>query len=125
MSPKNLFTSTIGDELKLASNFRSKVIGVALKDRGSILPAGSGADAAYWHDPYSNNMISSTYYMKELPKWVDNFNKRKVADSLVSKPWTTLLPIEKYTEADFLSSFEISDTCDFNIRVFLKIQILN
>lgn len=99
MSPKNLFTSTIGDELKLASNFRSKVIGVALKDRGSILPAGSGADAAYWHDPYSNNMITSTYYMKELPKWVEDFNKRKVADSLLSKPWVTLLPIEKYTES--------------------------
>ncbi len=99
MSPKNLFTSTIGDELKLASNFKSKVIGVALKDRGSILTAGSGADAAYWHDPYSNNMISSTYYMKQLPKWVDDFNKRKVADSLISKPWTTLLPIEKYTES--------------------------
>jgi predicted AlkP superfamily pyrophosphatase or phosphodiesterase len=99
MSPRNLFTSTIGDELKLASNFRSKVIGVALKDRGSILTAGSGADAAYWHDPYSNNMISSTYYFNELPKWVENFNKRKVADSLLSKSWTTLLPIEKYTES--------------------------
>jgi len=99
MSPKNLFTSTIGDELKLASNFRSKVIGVALKDRGSILPAGSGADAAYWHDPYSNNMITSTYYMKSLPKWVEDFNNRKVADSLTSKPWTTLLPLEKYTES--------------------------
>ncbi len=99
MSPRNLYTSTIGDELKLASNFRSRVIGVALKDRGSILPAGNSADAAYWHDPYSNNMISSTYYFKELPKWVEKFNDRKVADSLLSKPWTTLLPIEKYTES--------------------------
>lgn len=99
MSPKNLLTSTIGDELKLASNFRSKVIGVALKDRGSILPAGSGADAAYWHDSYSNNMISSTYYMNSLPKWVEDFNNRKVADSLTSRPWTTLLPIEQYTES--------------------------
>jgi predicted AlkP superfamily pyrophosphatase or phosphodiesterase len=99
MSPKNLFTSTIGDELKLASNFRSKVIGIALKDRGSILPAGSGANAAYWHDPYSNNFISSTYYMENLPKWVDDFNARKVADSLLSKPWIPLLPIESYTES--------------------------
>ncbi|MFZ7143846.1 MAG: alkaline phosphatase family protein [Bacteroidota bacterium] len=99
MSPRNLYTSTIGDELKLASNFRSKVIGVALKDRGSILPAGNSADAAYWHDPYSNNMISSTYYFKELPRWVEKFNARKVPDSLLSKPWTTLLPIEKYTES--------------------------
>ena len=99
MSPVNLLTTTIGDELKLATNFKSKVIGIALKDRGSILPAGKGADAAYWHDPYTNNFVSSTYYMKELPKWVDDFNARKVADSLLSRPWTTLLPIEKYTES--------------------------
>ena len=99
MSPKNLFTSTIGDELRLATNFKSKVIGIALKDRGSILTAGNSANAAYWHDPYSNNFVSSTYYMKELPSWVNQFNNRKVPDSLLAKPWNTLLPIEKYTES--------------------------
>lgn len=99
MSPKNLVTTTIGDELKLASNFKSKVIAVALKDRGSILPAGHSADAAYWHDPYTNNFITSTYYMKSLPEWVTEFNKRKLPDSLLSKPWNTLLPINNYTES--------------------------
>ena len=99
MSPKNLVTTTIGDELKLASNFKSKVIAVALKDRGSILPAGHSADAAYWHDPYTNNFITSTYYMKSLPEWVTEFNKRKLPDSLLSKPWNTLLPISNYTES--------------------------
>ncbi|MBL0102778.1 MAG: alkaline phosphatase family protein [Bacteroidetes bacterium] len=99
MSPVNLLTTTIGDELKLATNFRSKVLGIALKDRGSILTAGKGADAAYWHDPYSNNFVTSTYYMKALPTWVKDFNNRKVADSLLANPWTTLLPIEQYTES--------------------------
>ena len=99
MSPVNLLTTTIGDELKLATNFRSKVLGIALKDRGSILTAGKGADAAYWHDPYSNNFVTSTYYMKALPTWVEDFNNRKVADSLLANPWTTLLPIEQYTES--------------------------
>jgi predicted AlkP superfamily pyrophosphatase or phosphodiesterase len=99
MSPKNLYTSTVTDELRLATNMKSKVIGIALKDRGAILPAGHAANAAYWHDPYTNNWISSTYYMNELPKWVADFNGRKLVDTFLSKPWTTLLPIEKYTES--------------------------
>ncbi len=99
MSPKNLLTTTVTDELMLASNMTSKVIGIALKDRSSILPAGHTATAAYWHDPYLNNWVTSTYYLKELPQWVADFNKRKMIDSLLSKKWTTLLPIEQYTES--------------------------
>lgn len=87
------------DELRLATNFKSKVIGISLKDRGAILPAGHTANAAYWHDPYSNNWVSSTYYMKELPEWAVRFNNRKVVDSLLTNPWTTLLPITEYTES--------------------------
>lgn len=75
MSPHRMLTTTIGDQLKIASDFRSKVIGVALKDRASILPAGHSADAAYWWDTSAGNFVSSTYYMKELPKWVNDFNK--------------------------------------------------
>jgi predicted AlkP superfamily pyrophosphatase or phosphodiesterase len=99
MSPKNLLTTTVTDELRLASNFNSKVIGIALKDRGAILPAGHSANAAYWHDPYTNNWVSSTYYMNELPSWVKEFNDRKVADSLLNTVWNTLLPIDQYTES--------------------------
>lgn len=75
MSPRNLFVTTITDELRLATNFRSKTIGVALKDRASILPAGHAANGAYWFDDASNTFISSTYYMERLPEWADNFNK--------------------------------------------------
>jgi hypothetical protein len=74
MSPRNMLASTITDELRLATNFRSKVIGIALKDRGSILPAGHSANAAYWFDDVSGNWVTSTYYMKELPTWVQQFN---------------------------------------------------
>ncbi|MFI5157138.1 MAG: alkaline phosphatase family protein, partial [Chitinophagales bacterium] len=99
MSPKNLLTTTVTDELRLSNNFQSKVIGVSLKDRGAILPAGHTANAAYWYDPGTNNFISSTYYMKDLPQWVKDFNDRHLADALLSKPWTTLLPIESYIES--------------------------
>jgi len=98
MSPRNLYATTFADELRLASNFKSRAFGVSLKDRGSILPVGHTANVAYWHDPYLNNWVTSTYYLKELPKWVSDFNSRKVSDSLLSKPWNTLLPISSYTE---------------------------
>ena len=72
MSPYNLQTTTIADELRLATNFKSKVVGIAIKDRGAILPAGHSANAAYWYDNTVGGWITSTYYMNELPKWVSN-----------------------------------------------------
>jgi hypothetical protein len=96
MSPRNMLTTTICDELRLATNFKSKVIGIALKDRGSILPAGHTATAAYWYDPTVGNFITSTYYMKELPGWVNTFNNRKMVDSLYSLNWNLYLPKTTY-----------------------------
>jgi len=64
MSPRNMLVTTVGDELRLATNFKSKVIGIAIKDRGAILPAGHAANAAYWYDSKTGNFITSTYYMK-------------------------------------------------------------
>lgn len=75
MSPRNMWCTTIGDELKISNDFKSKVIGIALKDRAAILPAGQSADAAYWWDQKSGHYVSSTYYMKQLPSWVSDFNK--------------------------------------------------
>ncbi len=98
MSPRNLLASTITDELKLATNFRSKVIGVALKDRGSILPAGHIADAAYWFDN-SGNWITSTFYMNELPAWVKKFNDQKLAEKYLKQDWNTVYDINTYLQS--------------------------
>ncbi len=92
MSPRNLLTTTVTDELKLATNFRSKVIGIALKDRGGILPAGHTADAAYWFDDKTGNWITSTYYMKELPQWVKDFNDQKLPETYLKLDWNPLIP---------------------------------
>ena len=97
MSPRNLLVTTIGDELKLATNFRSKVIGIALKDRGGILPAGHSANAAYWYDGRTGDWISSTYYMTELPDWAKSLNSKKLVDKYFSQDWNTLYPINTYT----------------------------
>jgi len=99
MSPKNLLSNTITDELRLSTNFRSKVIGISLKDRGSILPAGHSANAAYWYDGVSGNWITSTYYMQELPSWVSNYNQQRKPDTYYAKDWNTLYPINTYVQS--------------------------
>lgn len=98
MSPQYLKTTTIGDELRLHTNMESKVIGVSLKDRGSILPAGHTGDA-YWFDYEEGRIITSTYYHDELPDWVQQFNDRDLVTEYLSHPWESLLPLEEYTES--------------------------
>ncbi|MFD2969181.1 alkaline phosphatase PafA [Sphingobacterium bambusae] len=95
-SPRNLLASTVTDQLKLATNFQSKVVGVAIKDRGGILPAGHFADAAYWFESKSGDWITSSFYMKSLPSWVSKFNKQKLAEKYLKQDWNTLYPIETY-----------------------------
>ena len=85
MSPKNLLSTTIGDQLRMHTDFRSKVIGVSFKDRAAILPAGHSANAAYWLDIDNGQFITSTYYMKELPAWVNDYNHTLAANSEVKK----------------------------------------
>lgn len=98
-SPKNLWSTTITDELLLATNFKAKVVGVSLKDRASILPAGHNPTGAYWFDDTTGNFVTSSYYMNELPKWMNDFNNEKWGDKLVKNGWNTLLPIAEYTES--------------------------
>ncbi len=97
-SPKNILISTIGDELKLASP-ESKIISVSQKAQSAVLSSGHSADAAYWFDFSSGKWISSTYYTKELKKWVNDFNDKKFPDIYMEREWNTLLPIDKYTES--------------------------
>ncbi len=99
VSPWRLLSSTITDELKLFTQRKSKVIGISVKDRGAVLPAGHLADAAYWLDITDGKFISSTYYFNALPDWVDKFNAQKLADNYISREWNTLLPIAQYTES--------------------------
>lgn len=99
MSPRNMLTTTITDELKLASNFRSKVIAVSLKDRGAILPAGHTADAAYWYDGITGNFMTSTFYRPTLPNWANRFNQQQYPARYQQQNWETLYPIATYTNS--------------------------
>ena len=99
VSPWRLLSTTVTDELKIFTQKKSKVIGIALKDRGAVLPAGHMPDAAYWFDNKSGNFITSTYYLQALPGWVEKFNARKLPDQYLSNDWNTLYPIDQYTES--------------------------
>lgn len=95
-SPSRLMASTVGDEMRLATADRSKVIGISIKDRSAILPAGRHANAAYWFSTASGNMVSSTYYFKQLPEWVNAFNATRPADKYFGAKWERLLPESEY-----------------------------
>jgi hypothetical protein len=99
LSPNRMLTTTITDELRLATNFKSKVIGIAAKDRGAMLPAGHSANAAYFFDGKSGNFITSSYYMDTLPTWVNNFNGQKLPAKYLADNWKTVLDLTKYSES--------------------------
>lgn len=99
MSPHRMLTTSFADENRLFTQMRGKTIGIALKDRGAVLPAGHTANAAYWfHGLDEGVWVSSTFYMKQLPKWVTKFNNLQAADSYL-KPWNTFYDIATYTES--------------------------
>lgn len=89
-SPQRMLVTTMGDQLRMGTYNKSKVIGIALKDRAAILPAGHSANAAYWYDGSTGNFISSTFYMNELPKWVNDFNAKQLPKTYLAQNWDTL-----------------------------------
>jgi len=111
MSPRRMLTTTFADENRLFTQMRGKTIGISIKDRGAILPAGHTANAAYWfRGKAEGNFITSDYYMEDLPEWVKAFNNSGKAESYL-KVWNTLYDISTYTESgpdlnDFEAGFK-------------------
>jgi len=98
-SPANMLTTTLADENRIATNFKGKTIGVAIKDRGSILSSGHTANAAYWFEGgETGNFITSSYYLDSLPSWVQKFNSSRKIDKYL-KTWNTLYDISSYIES--------------------------
>lgn len=128
-SPRKMLVTTMTDQLRLATNFRSKTVGVALKDRAAILPAGHAANAAYWMDDHSTNFITSTFYMKDTPRWVKDFNARKLGEKYVKEnlaisnkrikdgPWKLL-----YEEKTYVQSAEKNQAWENTIGDNLKLS---
>ena len=100
-SPRNILVTNLSDEIKINSNYKSKVIGVSMKDRGAVLPAGKLADAAYWFTGYEGGkFVSSSYYMNELPNWVNRFNDSTIISGILEKGWNPLYDTSTYWQSN-------------------------
>jgi predicted AlkP superfamily pyrophosphatase or phosphodiesterase len=98
-SPRDLIGTTVGDQMRLASNFQSKVIAASLKDRAAVLPGGQRPNGAYWYNEASGEFVSSDYYFKELPAWVKKFDTTDRPDKYFGMKWERALPAAAYERA--------------------------
>ena len=99
-SPYRMQSTTVTDQLHMAQQMNGKTIGISIKDRSAVLPAGHTANAAYWFQGKADGkFITSTFYMKKLPKWAKDFNKSGTAKKYLNTPWVTKYPIKTYTES--------------------------
>ncbi|MGA2182212.1 MAG: alkaline phosphatase family protein [Bryobacteraceae bacterium] len=108
-SPHRLLVSTVGDELKMQGR-HGKVIGISIKDRSAILPAGHAADAAWWYDADSNNWVTSSYFMAELPDWVKDVNRQRPFLKYLGGNW---LPLDATSAAPFCTMVNGVETVRF------------
>jgi predicted AlkP superfamily pyrophosphatase or phosphodiesterase len=106
-SPHNLTASTLGDELRMATDFRAKSISIAVKDRASVLMGGHTPSAAYWYDVGSGRFVTSTYYAPTLPAWVDDFNQKSPLNQFCGQKWQALAETPG-ANGKVLSEFESS-----------------
>jgi predicted AlkP superfamily pyrophosphatase or phosphodiesterase len=98
-SPKNIITSTFGDELNLYDPL-SKVVGISLDAGSAILSTGHNPTGSYWFDSEKGNWVTSSFFMSELPAWADTFNTKKFAKLYAEREWSASKPINTYDEAD-------------------------
>ena len=97
-SPRNLKTYTITDQLKLTYP-SARVISISYKDRSAILPGGHLSDGSYWFDYSRGTFITSSFFKKELPLWLQQFNSKNNSKSYI-KNWDLLLSKDCYTSID-------------------------
>jgi predicted AlkP superfamily pyrophosphatase or phosphodiesterase len=98
ISPRNILTTTIGDEIRLSNFMQSKVISISLEGAPAVLAGGHTPNAAYWFDGVNGTWTSGSYYMKELPSWVVDFNNKKFADMYMARSWEAKLSLDLYTQ---------------------------
>jgi len=98
-SPRQMLATTIGDELRLSNNKQSKVISVSINPTGAVLLGGHTANSAWWFDAQTGNFTTSSYYMEQIPAWVEDFNKKRLADTYLQRNWEPKLPVADYVQS--------------------------
>ncbi len=99
-SPKNLLATTVTDQLRLSQNMNGKTVAIGLKDRSAVLPGGHTSNGSYWFvGKNEGKFVTSSFYMDALPRWVNDFNKKRLPEKYMKNKWETLYPIKSYTES--------------------------
>lgn len=103
-SPKNLLSSTIGDELKIASKGASLVYAIAPEAECAIISAGHAADGAFWLDNYNGKWATTTFY-KNIPAYVDKQNSgtESLSSRLTSVSWSPMLKEDNYSALPYIT----------------------
>ncbi|PID58396.1 MAG: alkaline phosphatase [Ignavibacteriae bacterium] len=97
-SPDRLLSSTIGDQIRLNNFGKSKVYSISIKNRSAIMPAGKGANAAFWFDDETGKFISSFYYLEKLPEWLISFNNSGLIEKYCNIEWNLFKPQSIYSK---------------------------
>jgi len=125
-SPRNLKANTITDQLKLTYP-GAKVVSMSIKNRGAILPGGHLSDGSYWYDFTSGKFITSSFFKKELPQWVSDFNAKKLPEAYLKKEWNTIMDISLYAESgpddspyEYLLPGKTSPTFPYDLKEMTK-----
>ena len=99
-SPTGLLAGTLGDELRMATDFRSRVYTVSMNDVSAVLAGGYSANAAWWFDDISGEWMSSSFYIDSLPFWVKDFNDGMLPDTYLERAWEPLAEYAAYFSID-------------------------
>jgi hypothetical protein len=116
--PLALLAPTVGDALKAATQGRTRVVSLSLKDRSAVLMGGRKPDGCYWFDLWSGGFMTSTYYRNRLADWVADFNRRRPADRWFGKDWTRLRPELDYVRYSGPDDVPAEDRAWFQGRTF-------
>jgi len=113
-SPKNLLASTIGDELKLATNDSSKVISIATNPVSSVISGGRLADYAFWFNDEDGKWTTGNYYIDSLPDWINEFHEKDFRNVYMKQTWSTLYSLEQ----NYQSSLPDDNPFEIGIRLY-------
>lgn len=129
-SPVNLLVSTFSDELALSSNRKSKIFAIGLRESSAIFSAGHAADAAFWFDNISGTWMSSSYYIKFMPTWANDFNAMKFPETYLNSSWTLLKSPGYYSDclpdsSKFEAGFNGINYFPYDLKKIRSKSILN
>lgn len=113
-TPNNILASTIGDELKLATNDSSKVISVSANPVSSVMAGGKSADYAFWFNDEDAHWITGNYYTDSLPSWVEQFHEKDFQNVYMKQTWSTLHTLE----SNYQSSLPDDNIFEIGFRLY-------